>query len=255
MKYFLFYFVTQIWAQNEECPVESQPVLDFGSFDCADREKNTKCFPHCENGFTIKNDQRFIKCRKVKQEMVWRPKRYNNVCEPDAPEVCPMPSRIGNLVEILDHWVSNVTDEMYGGGFSIKIGIRNPTPELDNQFYSVVLIFDQGIWEFDFIADTMRVSKQLKKSITLVNNIGENLTGVSQHTVVLTARNRKNKDLNLKKWPMTITAGLYKERIADASCILDNLADYSELPTIYTDPEPPAKNETCICKKGYFYKK
>ena len=183
--------------------------------------------------------------------MVWRPKKYINQCQPDAPadSTCPMPSRIGNLIEIVSHLENDESSDVYGGGFEIKIGIRNPTPKEDNDNFSVVLIFDQPIWEFDFEADSMRISKQLKKSITLVNHVGENLTGKSQHQVVLTAKNKKNKALNMKKWPMTITAGLYKQRIADASCILDHLDQYSQLPTIYTEPEPEVvvQNETCIC--------
>ena len=120
-----------------------------------------------------------IRCKK---NLKWAPAKYWNTCDPVAPDgdTCPMPSRVGNSVTTLDSWEDDTKDKKYGGGWISEVSIRPMTDQLINSF-SVVLVFDSPIFEYQFTASTMRVSKQLKKSLTLVNEVyNSNMTGVDQ---------------------------------------------------------------------------
>ena len=114
--------------------------------------------------------------------MTWTPTKYWNTCDPVAPDgdTCPMPSRVGNSVTTLDFWEDDTKDKKYGGGWISEVSIRPMTDQLINSF-SIVLVFDSPIFEYQFTASTMRVSKQFKKSLTLVNEVyNSNMTGVDQ---------------------------------------------------------------------------
>ena len=97
---FSILLVSLVRTQDKEkqCNPSALPSFPFGYFDCDGYGKGAKCYPKCESGFRLKKEEKLVKCRWVKGKLEWRPKKYFNSCTPIAPDVCPMPSRIGNRV-------------------------------------------------------------------------------------------------------------------------------------------------------------
>ena len=173
--------------ETDKCSIESLPKFTFGYFKCAFRGRGGKCTATCEDGFQIKQvyDKKMT-CKKIKKsgKLEWRPKKYANTCTPVKPAGCPMPSRIGSGVDVLESWLDDEVDAKYGGGWTMRVTVR---PEVAVEEYSVVVIFDKAMSGFDLFATTMRVAKVNKRSVTFVNEYyNGNTTDIDQLSFLVT---------------------------------------------------------------------